>query len=569
MSSGRFDQVPQRRDKPALCSNDGDQQYPLAMPPQSLSMRAPARPCAATATTAIARPSRPRRATTRAPSAWKVLAVLVLALVALGHIAMGPILAAAKKSSLTTSDTLTSPTITSSKVDIILPTFSISLTGPNPLFPAPAPTALSSSMPLAANQTEATPTLTPTTTARKATSTSSRISGSLEPTEDPEPTLLPHNRVIIVTPPQGFNTDATTTSTKVTILKSSTHTPDLPDAPEAPTVDDPTADTGRDAPMPAVVSTVPGWRQTPMATTFPTGWDMLVQIGGGQSAVLAQNAAVPAPANRRGVPAVVAKSGSGSAAAAATPTPTARANLGPGQTSPNSTDDDDDGGTGRLTSKKNGTALTDDGIAATCGNGQCDVGETCTNCWADCGVVVGNMLIACDLGWQRCKNPNKTVLIMTNQTNENAPLPTDLLKQYPIHVVTSGKQLTVYPFLQPDANLTYLDAHPGITSLVYVATAGNLNATVSWFVGKGWRIVSARECRVGADRAPLIWDNPLSLDMSGVKADDVEASVIAEQGRLLLKSLLGGPPESRGARSVEWGAVGWSVVLAAAVVRLA
>ncbi|KAJ3373700.1 hypothetical protein GGF31_000545 [Allomyces arbusculus] len=536
------------------------------MPLQSPSLREPATPCAATMTTATARPSRPRRATTRTRSLWTVVVALVLALVALGHIAMGPILALAKKSSSTPSDTVMLPTTTtttsssSSKVAIVLPTFSISLTLPHPLFPAPVPTASLSMSLAAANQTEAMPTATPTaTTASKTASTSMSRSGSEGPgpTEAPEAMLFPKNRRAgTATTPMTSHSEST--SSTINVLRGAIF--------EAPTVDDPTADSGRDAPMPAVVPTVATF-QLVRATSFPTGWDMLVQIGGGQSAALAQNASIPAPANRR--PAVVAKSGS--SAATPTPTPTLRANVGPGQTSPNDTNDDSDDGTGRLTAKKNGTALTDDGIAATCGNGQCDAGETCTNCWADCGVVVGNMLIACDLGWQRCKNSNKTVLIMTNQTNENAPLPTDLLKQYPIHVVNSSKPLTVYPFLQPDANLTDLDAHPGITSLVYVATAGNLNTTVSWFVQKGWRIVSARECRVGADRAPLIWDNPLSLDlMGGVKADDVEARVIAEQGRLLLKSLKGEPPASSGgARSVEWGAVGWTVVLAAAIVGLA
>ncbi|KAJ3359140.1 hypothetical protein GGF32_009587 [Allomyces javanicus] len=449
---------------------------------------------------------------------------------------------------------------------MVLPTFSISLTLPHPLFPVPGPTA-SSSMPLAANQTEATPTLTPPA-ASKATSTSASVSGDPEPTEDPDATPAPVNRRVVITPPASSSggPTSTTSSSKIVIFRQ-TDTPFPPDETEAPTVDDPTADSGHDAPMPAVVPTA-ATVQVPKATAFPSGWDMLSLIGGGQSAALAQNASIPAPANRRGVPPGVAMSGS-AAAAATTSTATPRA-FGPGQTSPNSTDDDDvDGGTGRLTTKKNGTAFTDDGIAATCGNGQCDVGETCTNCWADCGVVVGNMLIACDLGWQRCKNPNKTVLIMTNQTTENAPLPTDLLKQYPIHVVNSSRPLTVYPFLQPDANLTDLDAHPGITSLVYVSTAGNLNTTVTWFVGKGWRIVSARECRVGADRAPLVWDNPLSLDMDDVRADDVEASVIAEKGRLLLKSLRGEPTASGGARSVDRVAVVWIVVLAAAVVGLA
>ncbi|KNE62324.1 hypothetical protein AMAG_07555 [Allomyces macrogynus ATCC 38327] len=551
-AASNAERISQRHDATAPCSNDDDHQDPPAMPPQSPSLHAPTRPCTATATTAIARPSRPRRAATRTHSVWAVVTALILALVALGHVATGPILAAAKRASSTTSETITSTTMTSR--DPVFPTFSISLTLPQPLFPVPVPTA--SSVLFAANQTDTSPTLTPTATS-KATGTVSSRSEAPDPTEDPDPTLMPKNRVI-VTPPSN------TTSTKLTILLSETGTPLPPDAPDDST-DDPTSDTGSDAPMPAVVSTL-ATLQLPKATVFPNGWDMLVHIGGGQSAALARNASVPAPANRLIAPAVVAKSSSAATARPApTPTATPRANLGLGQTSPTGADDDSDEDISRITMKRNGTAITDDGIAATCGNGQCDVGETCTNCWADCGVVVGNMLIACDLGWQRCKNPNKTVLIMTNQTNDDAPIPTDLFKQYPIHVVTPEKPLTVYPFLQPDANLTDLDAHPGIMSLVYVATAGNLNTTVTWFVQKGWRIVSARECRVGADRAPLIWDHPLSLNMSDVRADDVEASVIAEKGRLLLQSLRSEPPASGGARSVEWGVVGWIAVLAAAV----
>ncbi|KAI9221626.1 hypothetical protein BC828DRAFT_380519 [Blastocladiella britannica] len=164
---------------------------------------------------------------------------------------------------------------------------------------------------------------------------------------------------------------------------------------------------------------------------------------------------------------------------------------------------------------------------AVCGDGICQAGETCGRCAGDCGMIVDNHVVRCDMGLQRCIGLKQVVMALSNPPGSDsmAALPVavadDLkLKQIP-YVLARAPPTTVpnyaaqtlpagtvparllLPFLLYDGDPALLLNHPGVSSLVYYTSAANLTARAQWFTSNNWTIVSEQRCRTGAD-GPLL-----------------------------------------------------------------
>ncbi|KAJ1510643.1 hypothetical protein HMI56_006241 [Coelomomyces lativittatus] len=157
-----------------------------------------------------------------------------------------------------------------------------------------------------------------------------------------------------------------------------------------------------------------------------------------------------------------------------------------------------------------------------CGNGICEMGETCETCRKDCGVVALDQLVVCSYAIQRCDvSLGKAVVLLGIPETKGKfmtpdTLPKAIASKYPIHRADSSRPIAILPRFEPPMSPAMTLKHSGLSSFVFAAAIRDIPNAVHVFLKNGFKIVSATKCKLGHDGSYLTMPDKFHWNLSSM-----------------------------------------------------